>query len=665
MESPRESPEYVRLSQAAAMTLGFKGGRFWRGAKLHCINLLQTYGDGCKGACAYCGLSRERTGDRSFIRVEWPTHSVTEVLDRLKVCRDAKRVCLSMVTHRNAAEHLLQIARRIGPETGIPLSGLITPTLVTREHLPKLRGAGLDKLGIAFDTATPELFRELRMRTSRGPHRWEDYWQRFEEAIEVFGEGNVGSHLIVGLGETEQEMVACFQRVRDLGGVNHLFSFFPEAGTKLVTLPPPPMASYRRLQLAAELVDSDRSRLGGFEFGQGGQIVSFGLPPEELDALIDEGKAFMTRGCTGKDGHVACNRLFGNSPPGEALRNYPFRPNADDLALIRRQLAGDWVEPPVRPGGCAPTKKRQSRRIPGEITFFAPTLKHYETEEFSNSRQPFFVPVSVTGGDCDLGCEHCKGKLLRSMYHVASPEELWRLAGRLKERDCHGLLLTGGCDRDGIVPVHDYCSTLARLKSHLGFRTAVHSKLLDEPLARALTQAHVDAVMLDVVGSAETLQQIHRMPHKTLADMEASLDLLRRFRLPAAPHVIIGLNGGSLQGEHHALDLLRGRRLHSLVLAMLMPLDRSDRTHRSYKSYASTELADLAALFQRARSQFPDTPLLLGCARPFGKLQEQLDRLAVDSGFDGIAFPAEGTVSYAREQGLTPKFSEYCCALML
>lgn len=51
-----ESPEYVRVSSAAAMTLGLMSGRFLRGAKLYCINLLLTYENGCVGKCAYCAI---------------------------------------------------------------------------------------------------------------------------------------------------------------------------------------------------------------------------------------------------------------------------------------------------------------------------------------------------------------------------------------------------------------------------------------------------------------------------------------------------------------------------------------------------------------------------------------------------------------------------------
>ena len=76
-----ESPAGVRMSLAAAMTLGFAPGSFYRGARLFCINLLLTYKSGCAGRCAYCGLSRTRgaeasEGGKSFIRGPWPVFSL-------------------------------------------------------------------------------------------------------------------------------------------------------------------------------------------------------------------------------------------------------------------------------------------------------------------------------------------------------------------------------------------------------------------------------------------------------------------------------------------------------------------------------------------------------------------------------------------------------------
>jgi hypothetical protein len=77
------------------------------------------------------------------------------------------------------------------------------------------------------------------------------------------------------------------------------------------------------------------------------------------------------------------------------------------------------------------------------------------------------------------------------------------------------------------------------------------------------------------------------------------------------------------------------------------------------------DLGEIRRLFEKARAMFPSTPLTLGCARPMGPLQKQVDALAVEIGFDGIAFPSEGTVAHARELGREIHFSEFCCSLMI
>jgi len=683
----RESPEYVRLSNAAALQLGLISGRQWRGAVLRCINLLLTYDEGCRANCAYCGLGRERLaagGDassKSFIRVGWPTHSLDEIIERLGRCATAERVCISMITHPRALADTLEITRRIRsacPE--LLISALVTPTLVRKEDWRALRDAGIEMVGIALDAATAELFAALRGKARRGPHDWERYWAGLREAVEVFGAGKVGAHLIVGLGETEREMVETLSRVHELGGVNHLFSFFPEEGSALDDLFPPPVASYRRLQLAAEIIDSELGDPEDFDFApETGEIVSFGLPARALEEIIDEGRAFMTRGCPGRDGKVACTRNFGNSPPGPCLRNYPFEPEAEDLALIRRQLAGEWADEwaplrnrPVRgtgalagadpgdraqPGAAVPHGRPTGRRA-GEVWFFVPPIKHFETDELAGSGRPVFVPVSVTGETCALNCTHCRGRLLKGMYTAATPEELLDLARRLRPRGCRGMLLTGGCDAGGVVPLLSYVPVLSRIRLDLGLRTAVHTKLLDEALARELGAHPPDSVMLDVIGADETLAQIHNLPQRTVADVERGLDLAARFRLALSPHLVVGVHGGELRGERRALELLRGRKLKSLVIALLMKIGRGDPVFR-------ISLDELQQLFAEAREIFPDVPLLLGCARPLGPLQKEIDAAALAAGFDGIAYPSEGTVARARAMGLAVRFSEQCCALMV
>lgn len=339
----KASPGWLRMSLAAAMTLGFAPGTFYRGACLHCVNLLLTYPSGCAARCAYCGLSGGRPAENaaggSFIRVTWPTFSLEQIIDAVARRQDkVKRICISMLTNSRAVRDTADVCRRLRAAVDIPVSLLVSPTVLRPEDLRLLRDAGADKVGVAIDLATPELFDRYRGSGVGGPHRWDVYWERLGQSLEVFGRGMAGSHFMVGMGETEREMCSAIQRVRDMGGFTHLFSFFPEGGSALENHRRPPVSQYRRIQLARYLMDTDRARVENLAFDAQGRLCGFGMPEAELDAVVDSGEPFRTSGCTGRDGVVACNRPYANSRPGPGIRNYPFPPEVGDIARIRQQL---------------------------------------------------------------------------------------------------------------------------------------------------------------------------------------------------------------------------------------------------------------------------------------------------------------------------------------
>ncbi|MBL7225640.1 MAG: radical SAM protein [Desulfobacteraceae bacterium] len=341
-ESLLESPQFLRMSLAAAMTLGFKPGLFYRNARLYCINLLLTYRSGCAARCAYCGLSTKRPGSysqKSFIRVTWPTYPLDQIIERISDRRErVKRICISMVTNKRAIEDTRNVCTLLRSNFDIPVSLLIAPTILTRDDLVAFREVGADKIGVAIDLATPELFDRYRGSGVGGPHRWETYWNTLSDAIDLFGRGNAGPHFMVGMGETEKEMCDAMQRANDMGGTTHLFSFFPEADSIMADHPIPSMDHYRRIQLARFLIDNRLSHGGEMAYDSRGRIVDYALSPVELDKVINSGEAFRTSGCVGYDGEVACNRPYANSRPGPDIRNFPFSPNDSDLLRIREQL---------------------------------------------------------------------------------------------------------------------------------------------------------------------------------------------------------------------------------------------------------------------------------------------------------------------------------------
>jgi lipoyl synthase len=333
------SPEFVQTSLAASLTLGLQTGSFHRNARLTGLNLLLHYDEGCQGRCHFCGLSRSRPeGPRgkTFIRVEWPVYPLDEIISRAKNRAQLERVCVSMITHPRALEDTLTIVRRLKKETDLPISVLASPTLIREPaSLKRLSEAGADRVGIAIDAATPVLFDRLRGSAVGGPHRWEHYWDILQMAVEVFGRFFVGIHLIVGLGETEREMVEAIQKAQDLGASTHLFSFYPEKGSPMEKCAPPSLDRYRRIQLARWIVNEGRGSYYGMDFDETGRVIDFGI---DTDPLIRMGKPFMTSGCPGKSGKVACNRPYGNERPSGPIRNFPFPPEPEDMEEIRTQL---------------------------------------------------------------------------------------------------------------------------------------------------------------------------------------------------------------------------------------------------------------------------------------------------------------------------------------
>ena len=55
-----------------------------------------------------------------------------------------------------------------------------------------------------------------------------------------------------------------------------------------------------------------------------------------------------------------------------------------------------------------------------------------------------FPGVSLTGPDCWLRCDHCRGRYLEGMLHVTEPSEFINLASDLRSKGARGLLISGG-----------------------------------------------------------------------------------------------------------------------------------------------------------------------------------------------------------------------------
>ena len=346
------SPEYVQMSTAAAITLGLVAGKMHRTSCTHCLNLLVTYPEGCRANCAYCGLARHREeardyADRNFIRVDWPTARYDEVIERVKAGADKgqfQRMCISMITHPNSnADTFVLLENWVRAVPQVPVSILSNPTTLEKDDLIRMRDMGADIFTVALDAVTPEIFERTRGKGVDSPHKYEHYWRAIEWAAEVFGPEKFGAHLIGGMGETEREILEVAQKIRDLGGHNHMFAFFPERGSLMEDWPAVDRGQWRRVQLARYIIDYAGGNFSQMLFDEQGRVIDFGVAEDKLEALIAAGTPFQTSGCPGKADDVsACNRPYGDSSPTDIL-SFPFALKRRDVEKVRRQMCGDNV----------------------------------------------------------------------------------------------------------------------------------------------------------------------------------------------------------------------------------------------------------------------------------------------------------------------------------
>lgn len=292
------------------------------------------------------------------------------------------------------------------------------------------------------------------------------------------------------------------------------------------------------------------------------------------------------------------------------------------------------------------------------IHFYVPGMVHFDTPFYKSNGSHGFPGISVTARSCQLNCEHCHGKLLESMIPATTPQELYNVCVEIRERGSRGCLISGGSLRDGSVPLMDFVPTIKRIKQDLGLKIVVHTGLIFPPLAEALAEANIDAAMLDVIGSKDSIKEVYHLDCDTDA-FDRSLSLLEQQNIPIVPHIVVGIHFGKLKGEKEALAIILRHHPAAVVVVALMPLSGAPM-----EQVAPPSPQEIARVVLATRLLMPTTPLLLGCARPRGMHKIETDILGIKAGVNGIAYPSEEVCNFAKSLGLEFKFAQQCCSLL-
>jgi biotin synthase-related radical SAM superfamily protein len=266
-------------------------------------------GGRCRRDCAFCAqASNSKASAIALSRVNWPSWDEQAVLTAVEQAYATERIvrcCLQATVSAGCLEQVMEIAARMGQR--VPLGASV---VADADQAGQLLEAGLERVGLSLDAVNEEAYRQVKGGNVA------EALSIIEDAAHGFP-GRIVTHLMVGLGETEEEMVRTIGRLRDWGVTVALFAFTPIPGTAMEHEPVPPLDSYRRIQAARHLIVHNLATVEQFAFSPVGGIISFGLLEDELRALLGDGKAFETSGCPG------CNRPYYNEPPSGPLYNYP------------------------------------------------------------------------------------------------------------------------------------------------------------------------------------------------------------------------------------------------------------------------------------------------------------------------------------------------------
>ncbi|TXT64410.1 MAG: Biotin synthase [Promethearchaeota archaeon] len=328
------SIEKIRVSYGSAVKLGLiESVKTSDVVPTTCY--LMTYKKGkCTANCGFCPQARssESSMDR-LSRIVWPTYDLREVLTKLKYLRPAnrfERICIQTLNYPDNFKDLTKLIPNIKENTSTPISIAIPP--MSKDEMLELKYLGAERVGIALDAATPELFETIKGKEAQGPYNWYTHYEALTKAVEVFSERFVSTHLIVGLGETPKQLIQLIESLNDLHIIPSLFAFMPIKGTQLENAERPYIVDYRKMQLARYLLIHGGKSLKDLTFNQKGEIINFNINKQELSNIIEENIAFMTTGCPD------CNRPYYTSRPSGPIYNYPRKLNEAEKKDIFDQL---------------------------------------------------------------------------------------------------------------------------------------------------------------------------------------------------------------------------------------------------------------------------------------------------------------------------------------
>ncbi len=207
--------------------------------------------------CKYCGIGISLQ-DHNTVSVKRPEH-LAEVARAAVDLDGVTSFTMTMGTLNETdkgARYMARCVEAVKARVDLPIEVQFEPPDDPAD-LVAVREAGADSIGIhieSFDQAVRERVTPGKARVSV-----EQYFETFERAVAIFGEGQVSSYVIVGIGESRDSILAGCQRLVDMGVFPFVVPLRPIVGTEMEHVLPPDTALMADIYAAVDAMLTARN----------------------------------------------------------------------------------------------------------------------------------------------------------------------------------------------------------------------------------------------------------------------------------------------------------------------------------------------------------------------------------------------------------------------
>lgn len=188
-------------------------------------------------SCQFCAIEQSLDDARTLVR-KTPEQiaEVAEAAVRLDGIQQLVMTTGTPNSEDRGARLMAETALAVKQRVDIPIQAQCEPPADPIWYA-RMKQAGVDSLGMHVEVVEPEVRR--RVLPGKSEITLNDYYRAFEQAVAVFGRGQVSTYLLAGLGDSAESLISCSETLIALGVYPFVVPFVPISGTPLEHHPAP------------------------------------------------------------------------------------------------------------------------------------------------------------------------------------------------------------------------------------------------------------------------------------------------------------------------------------------------------------------------------------------------------------------------------------------